>query len=76
MKCPYVKGGSIKRCGAVEGTVVLSGCELKNFCMRAKHASCPVYQAKIKITGAKLPLDQYYAIYSIWSREDGSRVVA
>jgi hypothetical protein len=76
MKCPFIEGETIKKCRAVDCAVALGGCELNNFCLLDKHNSCPVFQEKIKITGVKLSLAQYYAIYSDWVRKDVSRVVA
>ncbi len=67
MNCPYLKGKTIKQCGAVNCAVVMNGNELAEFCKSPNHVNCPVYIAKSGKDGS-LNLKEYYAIYARWTK--------
>jgi hypothetical protein len=68
MNCPWLKGKSIKQCGAVQSPVVLSGCELSSFCNNGNYGSCPIYRARQRLQGDRISLTEYSLIYYRWTR--------
>jgi len=68
MKCPFLTGERIKQCSAVTCTVVLSGCELSEYCESASYTKCPVYQAFLRKEFG-LSLNEYCEIHSLWTKK-------
>ncbi len=68
MDCMWLKGKETKQCGAVDSSVVLSGCELEEFCTSGDYESCPVYKARERLGDKRLSVKQYYLVYSSWTR--------
>ncbi len=62
MNCPFLKGKSVKMCGAVGVTVLLTSEDLENYCLNENHKSCPVYMKLDEEGKKRISLKEYYLI--------------
>lgn len=62
MQCPFLKGKSVKMCGAVSVTVLLDAKDLEKYCLSKSYTSCPVY-SRLRLHGQeRMSLKEYYLV--------------
>ncbi|MFO8057376.1 MAG: hypothetical protein R6V10_08785 [bacterium] len=62
MKCPLLKGKSVRRCGAVNVAVLLNSHDLEKYCLNDNYAECPVYRKLKAENQDRLSLKEYYLV--------------